>query len=1160
MDPSPQTEIEYLRRRVAELERAVSENHPASLLGPSPVPAILTSLDRIAFVNDAAVNTLGGRTAEEIAGVSPLVWIHPSCHEVAVDRMKKALHARSPMPVAEERFVRADGTDIEVDVVRWPVPYRGGTALIVTFLDVTARRRAEQRLRRSEEFSRRILESSRDCIKVLDLESTILTMSAGGLSAFEVDDEALVLGRSWLAFWEGNDRQAAERAFERARAGGVGGFEGYCPTMTGKPRWWSVVVSPITGEDGRTERLLCISRDVTERKRADEALRASEERFRAMVSLAIVGIVQVDLTGRFLLVNDRFCSITGRDRDELLSLRVEDITHPDDLDATRSLMAHMMNTGIPFVTEKRYMRPDGSVVWSSTSVSVVLGSDGKPTSIVAVAVDVTERKEAERELLENRQQVDAVLASSPLPIVALTSDGNITLWNPAAERLFGWSAEEVMGKPLPFIPEEKREEHKEMRKRDLSGQGFTNRLIRRRRKDGTPIDLNVSTAPLRDESGRVIGIMSMYVDVTEQRRMESSLRDSEAKFRGLIEQSPLSILVISADGRAVSANKAWEKLWGISSANVTDFDALAVLETNREVLPYLLRARNGETVEIPEFPFVPDRGQREGQEIWVRAYAYPVRDTKGAVREVVIVQEDVTARRRAEQRLRESEARFRTLFDVARDAIGVAAGNQHAYVNRSYATLFGYSDPAELAGMPILAVIAPSAREQMIKMRRRRQAGEPAPEAYITRGLRRDGTEFDASMRVTSYVNDGVFYTLATIRDVTAERAAQEELSRSAERYRVFVAQSLDGVWRFEHDQFINTSWPEERQIDALFNWAWVAECNDAKARMYGYERAEELTGKRIGDLLDRNDPQVLDMLHGYIQSGYRLANVETVERDRHGNTRRLLNSMVGVVEDGHLIRTWSVQRDITERKRFEEDLTAANEELRRANAELEEFAYVASHDLQEPLRMVNIYTQLLLRRVNSDDPEVHQCAAVVREGVVRMEDLIRDLLSYSRIIHPNGEPADVADLSDSFSQAIEMLRGRIEETGASISAMPLPSVRGDTRQFSLVFQNLLSNSLKYHRTDVAPEIRIAAEQADNQWIVSVSDNGIGFQQQYADRIFGLFKRLHRDEYPGTGLGLAICQRIVERYGGRIWAEGRPGEGATFYISLPRPDSSHYSS
>lgn len=176
------------------------------------------------------------------------------------------------------------------------------------------------------------------------------------------------------------------------------------------------------------------------------------------------------------------------------------------------------------------------------------------------------------------------------------------------------------------------------------------------------------------------------------------------------------------------------------------------------------------------------------------------------------------------------------------------------------------------------------------------------------------------------------------------------------------------------------------------------------------------------------------------------------------------------------------------------------------------------------------------------------------------MEDLIRDLLSYSRIIHPNGEPADVADLSDSFSQAIEMLRGRIEETGASISAMPLPSVRGDTRQFSLVFQNLLSNSLKYHRTDVAPEIRIAAEQADNQWIVSVSDNGIGFQQQYADRIFGLFKRLHRDEYPGTGLGLAICQRIVERYGGRIWAEGRPGEGATFYISLPRPDSSHYSS
>lgn len=209
---------------------------------------------------------------------------------------------------------------------------------------------------------------------------------------------------------------------------------------------------------------------------------------------------------------------------------------------------------------------------------------------------------------------------------------------------------------------------------------------------------------------------------------------------------------------------------------------------------------------------------------------------------------------------------------------------------------------------------------------------------------------------------------------------------------------------------------------------------------------------------------------------------------------------------------------------------------------------------------MVNIYTQLLLRRVKSDDPEVHQCASVVRDGVVRMEGLIRDLLSYSRIIHPNGEPADVANLSDSLSQAVEMLRGRIEETGAEIAAMPLPSVRGDVRQFSLVFQNLLSNSVKYHRPDAKPQVRVAAEAAGDSWVVSVSDNGIGFQQQYAARIFGLFKRLHRDEYPGTGLGLAICQRIVERYGGRIWAEGRPGEGATFYISLPRADAGHFSS
>ena len=237
------------------------------------------------------------------------------------------------------------------------------------------------------------------------------------------------------------------------------------------------------------------------------------------------------------------------------------------------------------------------------------------------------------------------------------------------------------------------------------------------------------------------------------------------------------------------------------------------------------------------------------------------------------------------------------------------------------------------------------------------------------------------------------------------------------------------------------------------------------------------------------------------------------------------------------------------------EDQKASEAELIRTNRELEEFAYVASHDLQEPLRMVNIYTQLLIKRHVGDNAQAQQYAAIVHSGVNRMEALIHDLLTFSKTIHSQEQPTETADLSAALAEAMSVLKSRIEEMDASVTAPLLPSLPGDTTQLALVFQNLLSNALKYQHNGTRPEIQIQAQCDGNCWTIAVKDNGIGFEPQYAERIFGLFKRLYKDEYPGTGLGLAICRRIIERHGGRIWAESRPGEGSTFYFSLPRPEA-----
>jgi signal transduction histidine kinase len=278
------------------------------------------------------------------------------------------------------------------------------------------------------------------------------------------------------------------------------------------------------------------------------------------------------------------------------------------------------------------------------------------------------------------------------------------------------------------------------------------------------------------------------------------------------------------------------------------------------------------------------------------------------------------------------------------------------------------------------------------------------------------------------------------------------------------------------------------------------------------------------------------------------------IRRSDTGATSWLEEHAAGISdESGRISRIVGVIADVTERKIAEEELHRKNEELTKANRELEEFAYVASHDLQEPLRMIGIYTQLLLRTIGSQaSPNVVEYAGFVRKGVQRMEELIKDLLVYSRIVHPEQEAPCAADLNQSLDEALSVLRVRLEETGANLVRHPLPVVWGDQRQIALVFQNLLSNALKYGKTDVAPRIEIQAENGGPEWVVKVKDNGIGFHPRHAQWIFGLFRRLHKDAYPGTGMGLAISKRIVERYGGRVWAESEgEGKGAIFCFSLP---------
>ena len=503
---------------------------------------------------------------------------------------------------------------------------------------------------------------------------------------------------------------------------------------------------------------------------------------------------------------------------------------------------------------------------------------------------------------------------------------------------------------------------------------------------------------------------------------------------------------------------------------------------------------------------------------------------------------DAIERVRAETALRKSEERLTFALDAGE---GVGAWDWDiqsdlVHSNRRFAEFYSVSPERAAAGAPIAEFfmgIHPGDRARVSdKVQEVIEKGGDYGEEY--RLVRSDGEVRWIHSRGRVYRNEagtpvrfpGVAF------DITERKKAEAELRRQWNLFDTVLSNTPDMTYIFNLEgRFIYLNRPLLKVLAKSF---------------------EETVGKNFFELKEY-PLELAERLHHQIEQVIATRGPvrdQTAFTGPAGETGYYEYIFVPVFAgDGQVEAVAGSTRDITEHQEALIGLRQSNTDLARANRELEEFAYVASHDLQEPLRMVNIYTHLILRQLDVKDPNLSQYAQFVQQGVTRMERLLRDLLTFSKTVHSEEVRVGTADLSVSLGEAVSVLKKQIDESGAAITAEPLPSVHGESGQMVHVFQNLLSNALKYARGDVKPEIHISSEQNGEEWIVSVRDNGIGFSPQYAEHIFGLFKRLHRDEYPGTGLGLAICQRIVERYDGRMWAEGRPGDGSTFFFALPQP-------
>jgi PAS domain S-box-containing protein len=646
----------------------------------------------------------------------------------------------------------------------------------------------------------------------------------------------------------------------------------------------------------------------------------------------------------------------------------------------------------------------------------------------------------------------------------------------------------------------------------------------------------------------------------------------------LIEALPIPVFFKARDGKHLGANRAWEAYFGV---NRDEFIGRTVDEL------------------FAQTPEVAAKHRAADQDLWnnpgTRSYelAVPVHDgslrntlnykatfngADGEVAGLIGAIIDITDRWRAEQRqtiehritriLSESETAAAAMPGVLAafgETLGWACGARWSLDAR---TLGFRCEETWSQGDPAVEAFLASSRETTFHpgnaglIRRVLGSGEPvwiidvAAEKGFLRGRQAARAGLRSAFALPIRLGDEVLGALEFFHRDTqlpdewllktgvaiglqighfmGRTQAERELRQSEARFRSLTGLSSD--WYWEQDEqfrltFMSSRFVERTGIDPvpfIGRTRWDEPARNLTEADWARHKAQ----------LERHEP---------------FFDFEMERAGPDGNSVWLSVTGEPVFEDRKFRGYRGVGTDITDRKRAQTVLRAAYDELARSNSELQQFAYVASHDLQEPLRMIGSYTQLLERRYSDKlDADAREFMGFIVDGATRMKQLIEDLLAYSRV-GTRGKELRAIAAQDALDRALVNLRAAVESSDAQITNDALPRVNADDTQLIQLFQNLIGNAIKFRKKDETLRIHVGVKEEKDEWRFSVSDNGIGIERQYFERIFMVFQRLHtRDEYPGTGIGLAICKKVVDRHGGRIWVESVQGKGSTFLFTLPK--------
>jgi PAS domain S-box-containing protein len=647
--------------------------------------------------------------------------------------------------------------------------------------------------------------------------------------------------------------------------------------------------------------------------------------------------------------------------------------------------------------------------------------------------------------------------------------------------------------------------------------------------------------------GTILGMLmvgvagwAMLRDDFKRAEVEEALRDSEEKYRMLLNGvENYAIFMLDPRGQVMTWSANAERIKGYTAEEIIghNFSCFFIPEDIKRGRPEEI-LRTASTIGRCEENGM--RVRKDGSHFMASVVFTALRDSAGNLRGFSEISRDLTEHET-------SEAKYRGLLEAAPD--GMVVVNQTGEIvllNAQAEKQFGYRRD-ELLDHMVTDIIPEGFAERLIADGTRTAAEALAQQigtGIELNGRRKNASEFPIEIMLSPLESaEGILVT-AAIRDITVRKDADKHLAQMESRYRGLLEAAPDGMVVVD----------QSGEIVLL---------NAQAEKQFGYRR-DELLGQAVKTIIPEGFAERL-IADGTRTAAEALAQqigmgIELSGR-RKDASKFPIEIMLSPLESAEGILVTAAIRDISVRKAADKHLAQVVdaekrmaqlvEDLSRSNEELEQFAYVASHDLQEPLRIVAGYTQLLSKRYKGKlDSDADEFIAFAVDGAKRMQQLIQDLLAYSRVGKKGQELLDVSS-EEALQQALMNLRDAIGESGALVTHDPLPGVEADDIQLTQLFQNLVGNAIKYQNPGV-PRIHIsAARNGGKRWIFSVHDNGLGIEPQYFERIFGMFQRLHkREEFAGTGMGLAICKKIVERHGGSISVESQPGQGSTFHFTL----------